>query len=139
MSGESAVGIILVAAVSVVAVQYVTAEDDPEVRGDTLTENAGEPLVRLIGGVTTVHATVVARPADETSSCSELPRLDSEDFIHSFDVAGETGVKALGMEREGRVNRRSRGESGFLSKGALVDVVGRVCTTRPTEDMAEAR
>ena len=76
-----------------------------EARGDAPTEKAGEPLVRLVGGVTTVQGTVVAATFGGFS-CSELPRLDSDDRIHSPEVAGDTGVKALGAARAGRVDRR---------------------------------
>ena len=100
------------------AVQTVREEEEEEVaRGETV--KAGELPVRLVAGVTTVQGTVVATQGE---SCSELPRLDSEDLTISPEVAGETRVKALGMERDGRVNRLSRGESSFFSAGRLVEV-----------------
>ena len=99
-----------------VAVQTVSEEEE-EARGETV--KAGELPVRLVGGVTMVQATVVGT---QGASCSELPRLDSEDFTISPEVAGETRVKALGTERDGRVKRLSRGESSFFSVGRLVEV-----------------
>lgn len=101
-----------------------------------LMEKAGDPLVLLVGGVTTLQAVVVVVVKAPGCLSPLLSEFCEEDILPWTALEVATRVKALAAPPglAGYVKRRARGDSPSLGSDFWLVCRGRVWETRPVAD-----